>query len=426
MSSFLTVVGFTVKNKLRTKAFLITTLVIALILSVGANLPYIIQKFSNDEPNKIGYLAGSEPDITGPLQAHFDQMEEPSLVMVPIEADNEAVMRKALEEGDIDGYILLTANEAAGFPDIVYKSDSLLEMSVSGQLASVLQAQKIEGVLGELNLTAEQQQMLNTPVSITTVNITAGAGVGGGDEGKTKEQQGLAIGVVYVLIIMLFMAVIITGQLIATEITAEKSSRVMEILVTTVAPLKQMFGKIIGMLVVGLTQIAIYVAVFLININLPHNQKMLEGFNINLADIDPMLIVYAVLFYLMGYFLFATLFAAVGSIVSRTEDLGQAVMPITFLSLAGFYIGMFSIATPDAALVKITSFIPFFTPYSMFLRIGLGSPALWEIWLSIALLAVAILFFGWLSAKIYRTGVLMYGKRPSLKELRKAMKAYKV
>lgn len=426
MSSFLTVVGFSVKNKLRTKAFLITTLVIALILSIGANLPYIINKFSNDEPSKIGYLAGSEPAITGPLQTHFDQLEDASLVMVPFQAEDEAVMRKALEEGNIDGYIVLTANEAAGFPDIVYKSESLLESSISGQLASVLQAQKIEGVLGELNLTAEQQQLLNTPVSITTVNITAGAGVGGGDEGKTKEQQGLAIGVVYVLIIMLFMAVIITGQLIATEITAEKSSRVMEILVTTVAPLKQMFGKIIGMLIVGLTQIAIYVGVFLININLPHNQEMLEGFNINLADIDPMLIMYAVLFYLMGYFLFATLFAAVGSIVSRTEDLGQAVMPITFLSLAGFYIGMFSIATPDAALVKITSFIPFFTPYSMFLRIGLGSPALWEIWLSIALLAVAILFFGWLSAKIYRTGVLMYGKRPSFKELRKAMKAYKV
>lgn len=200
----------------------------------------------------------------------------------------------------------------------------------------------------------------------------------------------------------------------------------MELLITSVSPLKQMFGKIVGMFLVGLIQITIYVLVIIVNVKLPHNDKMLGEFNIDLTQIDPMLLLYSVLFYLTGYFLFATLFAAVGSIVSRTEDLGQAVLPITMLSLAGFYISIFSISSPDSVLVKVSSFVPFFSPFVMLLRLGLTDPPVWQVWTSIAILLVTIYASVWVSAKIYRTGVLMYGKRPSFKELRKAMKAYKI
>ena len=96
------------------------------------------------------------------------------------------------------------------------------------------------------------------------------------------------------------------------------------------------------------------------------------------------------------------------------------------LSLAAFYIGIFSLNNTDSLLMKISSFVPFTSPTTMIARIGLGEIAFWEILLSLALLIASIFFFGWLSAKIYRTGVLMYGKRPSFKELRKAMKAYKI
>ncbi|MMZ66346.1 ABC-2 family transporter protein [compost metagenome] len=124
--------------------------------------------------------------------------------------------------------------------------------------------------------------------------------------------------------------------------------------------------------------------------------------------------------------MYATLFAAVGSLVSRTEELGQAVMPITMISLVAFYIGMFSMAAPNSMLLKICSYIPFISPVSMIIRIGLGDTPVWEIALSLLILVAGIFLFGWLSAKIYRTGVLLYGKRPTFKELRKAMKAYKI
>ncbi|MFH0071115.1 ABC transporter permease, partial [Peribacillus sp. NPDC056705] len=163
-----------------------------------------------------------------------------------------------------------------------------------------------------------------------------------------------------------------------------------------------------------------------VNVMLPHNVGALQDLNLDITAVDPMLLIFGLIFYILGYFLYAVLFAAVGSIVSRTEDLGQAVMPITMLSLVAFYIAIFTLGTPDATILKVSSYIPFLSPTTILVRIGIGDAPMWEILASLAILIVSILIFGWLAAKIYRTGVLMYGKRPTLKELRKAMKAYKM
>jgi ABC-2 type transport system permease protein len=335
-------------------------------------------------------------------------------------------MKERVKNKEIKGYLDFET-EGRTFPAVTYKSEKLMDTGRTSSLSGALQAIKADIILSDANLTEEQRTALAEPVRVETVQITTAEGAGSiGDQGKTVEEQALAFGLVYALIIVLFMGIMITGQLIATEITAEKSSRVMEILVTSVAPLTQMFGKIFGMFLVGLLQIGIYAAVVVINVMLPHNQEMLKELDLNLSSVDPMLLVFAVIFYLLGYFLYSTLYAAVGSIVSRTEELGQAVVPLTMLSLAAFYIGIFGIQQPQSSFVEVTSFIPFFTPFVMFLRIGLADPALWEVLLSLGLLLASILVLGWLSAKIYRTGVLMYGKRPSIKELIKAMKAYKV
>lgn len=438
MNSFWTVVRFTVKNKFRGKAFIITTLVIALIMSIGINLPYIFSHFSKEEKvSSIGFIISQQAELaegsaTGEqLKAYFEAQKEPSLQLVGYEdkgsaAENEKQLKQALADGEIKGYLEFGKMTDSGFPEMTYKSEKLMEFGVTSTLQSALQVIRQTTVLKDAGLTGEQMALLNAPISIESVQISAKEGAGSVGEGKTAGQQGVNMGLIYFIIILLFMAVMISGQMIASEITAEKSSRVMEILITSVAPLKQMFGKIFGMFLVVIAQVAVYVIVIIGNVSLPHNKELMSNFNINLSQIDPMLLVYSLLFFLTGFFLFATMFAAVGSIVSRTEDLGQAVMPITILSLAGFYISIFSISAPDSMLVKVTSFIPFFSPFVMMLRLGLTDPPMWEVLTSIGLLLVAIYFAVWLSAKIYRTGVLMYGKRPSWKEIRKAMKAYKI
>lgn len=438
MNSFWTVVGFTVKNKLRGKAFLITTIIIALIMSIGINLPYIFSQFGGgDKVTNIGYIQSEQAELapgsaTGDqLKAFYEAQEQPSLKLIPFEdkgsaGENEKQLKDAITDKQIKGYLEFGEMTDSGFPEMTYKSEKLMEFEMTSSLQGALQMIRQATVLQNAGLTDEQMALLNAPIDIETVQISAAEGAGSLGDGKSAEEQAVNMGLIYFIIILLFMAVMISGQMIASEITAEKSSRVMEILITSVSPLKQMFGKIFGMFVVVVLQIAIYVVVIIGNISMPHNNKTLGNLNIDLSNIDPALLAYAVLFFLTGFFLFATLFAAVGSLVSRTEDLGQAVMPITILSLAGFYISLFSISTPDSTLVKVTSFIPFFSPFVMMLRLGLTDPPVWQVITSIGILLVSIYVAVWISAKIYRTGVLMYGKRPSWKELRKAMKAYKV
>lgn len=426
MNSLMTVIRFTIANKLRTKAFKVTLIIFALLLTALIHVPFFVQLFSSDETTKYGIFQ-REDEVTQRLIRYVNASEHVSFELAvypdPGSAEEQdRVIREAIENKEVKGFLQFAEPaEAGGFPAVTYKSeDSMVFINLS-ELQNVLTNLKLEMALEDLSLSEQQRQRLFAPIQLETVQISAG----GGTE-KSESQMVLAYAMVYVLMIMLFMAIMITGQLIATEITTEKSSRIMEILVTSVAPLKQMFGKIIGMLIVGLIQIVSLTAVAVINLMLPHNREAVEVLNINFADIDPLLIFYFILFYLTGYFLYATLYAAVGSIVSRTEDLGQAVTPITFLALAAFYIGVFGMSQPTSAFVVAMSYVPFFTPLIMFLRIGLAEPHWWEIALSIAILLGSIFAFGWLSAKIYRTGVLMYGKRPSFKELRKAMKAFKV
>ncbi|GIQ67846.1 ABC transporter permease [Xylanibacillus composti] len=431
MNKFWTVLAFTVANKFRTKSFVVTSLIIAIVISIGLNAPYFISKFQTDETVNVGVIEGSS-EMLPLLDQHVGGQERAGLelVVVPDQGsleDNERVLKERIAAGEIAGYLLFGEADANGFPMMTYKSEKAMDFGTVNQLQQALQAIKVQVVAPALGLTAEQVNQINAPIALNKVQISVGEGAGNvGDAGKTEGEIAVATGFVYVMVIVLFIGVMASGQLIATEITAEKSSRVMEILVTSVSPLKQMFGKIFGMFIVGISQLLLLGAVALANIALPHNRSLFADMNIDLSSVGFLLIFYAVLFYLMGYFLYAAMFAAVGSIVSRTEDLGQAIMPVTFLSMIGYFIAIFGISAPDSTLITVTSFIPFFSPFIMFLRVGLTDPAVWEVWLAIGLLAATIFVTGWLAAKIYRTGVLMYGKRPSLKELRRAMRAYKI
>ncbi|WP_258200448.1 ABC transporter permease [Paenibacillus endoradicis] len=434
MNNFMTVVRFTLFNKLKGKPFLISTIVFLLIISAVIHIPFIMNQFdSGDKVKTIGYSQSTDNELaatTGKqLQEYFTATGNSNFDFKGFASTGDATkdeeqLKKALNEGELYSYIVFGKVTESGFPEIIVKSEKLMEFSIASQIETGLQVIRQQSILSQSGLTDDQWKQLQAPIVIDSVQI--GSSTTGEAEGKDAAEQGVNMGVIYFIIVFLFMAVMISGQMIASEVTAEKSSRVMEVLITSVSPLTSMFGKITGMFLLVLSQLALYIGVGLINLNLPHNKEVFAGFNIDLSLVDPMLLVFAVLYFLTGFFLFATLYAALGSIVSRTEDLGQAVMPMTFISLAGFYIAIFSISTPDSLLVKICSFIPLFSPFVMVLRIGLTDTPMWEVLLSLGILVVTIYLTVLLSAKIYRTGVLMYGKRPSWKELRKAMKAYKI
>lgn len=434
MNNFKTVVSFTLFNKLRSKPFIISTLVFMLIISIVVHIPYIISLFDKDDKagKLIGYIQSEQSteaaQTAEQLKAYYDAVEGSDIKLQGFAstgnaADDEEQLKNAISNGDIQSYIILDAVTGSGLPKITVKSEKLLDFSVASSIEQALYVIRQQTILSQAGLTDEQWQQLQAPIEIDAVQIGTSTDAG---EGKSATEQGVNMGIIYFIIIFLFMAVMISGQMIASEVTAEKSSRVMEVLITSVSPLVSMFGKITGMFLLVLSQLVAYIGIGVVNLLLPHNQEIFAGFNFDLSLIDPTIIIISILYFLTGFFLFSTLYAALGSIVSRTEDLGSAIMPMTFISLAGFYIAIFSISTPDSMLVKICSYIPLFSPFVMILRVGLTDIAMWEVAVSLGILVVTIYLAVAFAAKIYRTGVLMYGKRPSWKELIKAMKAFKI
>ncbi|MGE7824650.1 ABC transporter permease [Paenibacillus sp. NPDC093718] len=434
MNNMWTVIRFTFMNKVRTKSFLVSTLIFALIITIGINLPFLIQMFTGDkagseETTRIGLVYGQEQTLAEQLETTWSNLPSTSYEFVKYETADEAALNKDIEAGVIEGYLKFEAQEGNTFPTVVYTSeDEAMSPELQSNLQAALQVAKTRSIVDGLDLSEAQINELNTPVQIDARGIdpTETSNAGGASGEKEGASEVINYIVVYALIILFFFTLMGTGNMIASEVTTEKSSRIMEILITSVSPLSQMFGKVIGMFLLGLSQIAAFGVVAAVNLMLPHNMDTLKDMNLDLTAIDPMLLVFGLIFYILGYFLYAMLYAAIGSIVSRTEDLGQAVMPITMLSLVAFYIAIFSLSAPNSMLMKVSTYIPFISPTTILVRIGLGDIPVWEILLSLAILVVAILIFGWLAAKIYRTGVLMYGKRPTFKELRKAMKAYKM
>jgi ABC-2 type transport system permease protein len=424
-----TVIKFTFLSRFRSKSFRVMSIIIIILMTVLINLPASIDKLSSHDAVKIGVISGNQAAaITTKLEDFYSKQEKPDIAIVPLastgnkKVDDKQAMQKIANK-EISGYLELSDDPASGFPKVVYKSEGSLEFSLKGKLQTGLQLIKQDMILKEAKVAPELMAKVQAPVQFGAVQISTNNQAAGG---KTESQMIMAYVLVYVLLFLLYMGVIGFGNMVAMEITAEKSSRVMEILITSVSPLKQMFGKIIGICLLALLQIAIILIVAVINLNFSSNNQLIKDLNLSWADLKLSMLVYFLIFYIMGFFIYATVFAAVGSLVSRTEEVGQAIMPVTFLIVGAFMIAMFGLSNPTSGFVVAMSFVPFFTPLIMFLRIGMSDPAVWEIWLSIAILFVSIVGMAWLAAKIYRTGVLMYGKRPSFRELRKAMRAFKV
>lgn len=401
MNKMGTIIGFTFKNKVRTKSFMITTLILVLLLSIGMNLPYIIDQFKGDsaksEVTQIAVIAEEGNQVAELLKAYTAPEGMPQAKIVQYASAEDAELKKALDEETVEGYVTFAEPTGEGLPPVTYHSnDGELNGDVQVYLQNALQQANTQFIVGD-KLTSEQIAAMSTPVQITTQQLNAG----GGSESSQEDTPAINYIIVYAMLMLFFMSIMMTGNMIAAEITSEKSSRIMEILITSASPLAQMFGKVIGVFLVGILQIGIFVAAIVVNLTLPHNATVLADFDLDLGQLNINLLLYGFVLYVLGYFLYALMYAAVGSIVSRTEDLGQAVMPIMMLGFVAFYVPLFSISNADTLVVKIASYVPFTSPLTMLLRIGVGEVAIWQVIVSLLILLVTTFIFGWLAAKIY-------------------------
>lgn len=227
----------------------------------------------------------------------------------------------------------------------------------------------------------------------------------------------------YIMIFALYMVILLYGQMVATNVATEKSSRAMELLVTSANPTSMMFGKVLASCIAGLVQI---VAIFGSAVAFYQINKSYWGDNFiikSIFNIPPELLIYMLIFFVLGFLIYAFMFGAVGSTASRLEDINTSVMPITIIFIVAFVVVMTSMSSGDVdnTLMTVCSYIPFTSPMAMFTRIAMSTVPLYEIVISIAILIASTAGIGVLSAKIYRVGVLLYGTPPKITAILKTV-----
>ncbi|MFP7295702.1 ABC transporter permease [Neobacillus niacini] len=415
MNKFWIILFHTYLHKLKTKSFIITTL-LTVVLTLGlTNMSNIIEVFDKGGDKEKVAVIDETGQLYTPLKEQMSALNKNLQLTEYDGSDKEA--EKAVEEGEYTGFVQLRYDEEQ-LPEAVYKAMSVADSGTFTDLQAGLQQIKTMLAASKINLSQEQLQQLYEPVSFEKIALEENA--------KTEEELNQARGLVYVLLFVIYFAVIMYASMIAMEVATEKSSRVMEILISSVSPIKQMFAKILGIGLLSLTQLAVLLSVGYFSIK--RNMSSLEGgfFDaFGFGNISLSTILYAVIFFILGYFLYATLAAFLGSLVSRIEDVQQMITPMTLLVVAGFMIAMFGLGKPDSPFIVITSFIPFFTPMIMFLRVGMLNIPIWEAALGISILLGTIAFLAVFGARVYRGGVLMYGKSNSFKDIKKALQLTK-
>ena len=219
----------------------------------------------------------------------------------------------------------------------------------------------------------------------------------------------------YIMIFALYMVILLYGQMVATNVATEKSSRAMEVLVTSAKPTSMMFGKVLASCIAGFSQLVLVfgTAILLYNLNSEALQNPIIS---SLFNIPIDLFIYLIVFFILGFLIYAFMFGAIGSTASKLEDINTSVMPITFLFIIAFMVVIFSMSSGfvDNTAMLICSYVPFTSPMAMFTRICMSNMAWYEIAISISILTLSTAFIGVLSAKIYRVGVLLYGTPPKL------------
>jgi ABC-2 type transport system permease protein len=313
---------------------------------------------------------------------------------------------------DLDGYLVIP-------PDILNNSESktsyygrnvgdvFTRSQIEQRLNSAVRRQRLikEGVKDQ------DVDALSKSVDVATYPINEK-----GEEGA--EDSGAGFAMVFIIAFLIYITVLLYGQVVLGAIIEEKETRIAEILFSSVRPFQIMIGKLIGVSLMALTQLLIWGVAFGAIALYVVPAMAARGFkDINLPHLPPFFFVYFFLFFVLGYFIFATIYVLVGSMVTTTQEGGQLAMPVVFLLMAGLYMAFPVIRSPNSSLAFWVSMVPFFSPITMLVRIISQTPPFWQIALSLAIGVVTVILLLWLASRIYRIGMLMYGKKATIPEV---------
>ncbi len=424
MKQFYSVLRFELNGYFKSKLYTVMTLVFVLVLAGLLSFPNIKTLFNKEETpapqapvTQVAQLtdAADDPDALAIVNVNGAFSDEALVLLasgmngraMQLVTEDEAAVREQVQNGVYAGAVILRSGDSVTY---IARNLGLTDTTVPTLYEAVTAAARYD-LLSGLNLTQAQVNAIVSPA----VNV-------GVDNLGVSETDTFFY--TYVMLMALYMAIIIYGQIVATSVATEKGSRTMELLITSTGTNALLFGKTIAAALSGLIQMgAIFgSAVLFYHLNASAwagNEIIASIFNMPLP-----LVGYVLVFFFLGFFLYAFMYGAIGSLVSRIEDVSAAIMPVLMCFVAAFIIVISAVSSgnADSSLMIVCSYIPLTSPMAMFARIAMSQPAWYEIVISISLLLITTVGIGVLSAGIYRMGVLMYGKTPKPAELIKIIR----
>ncbi len=379
------VAGREISTRLRDKNFIISSIVIIVVL-IGVMAFQVVVGSGSDE-GRLG-VVGDASELGPAIQAQGEAVGV-DVTIVPL--DDEAAARAAVEDEDVDGALLDGTGEDPQL--LVRERDSTMEAVVNGAVAGIAIAQELADAGVDLTAVPE--------VSVSALDA-------GEDDGERVVVALIGVGVLYGLLILF-------GQFVAQGVVEEKSSRVVELLLATMRPWQLLAGKILGLGVLGLAQIVVIGVI-----------GVAGALAFDVVDVPGDLIstvVSVVLWFVLGYAFYASVFAVAASLVSRQEDLGSVLTPTTLVLVAGFFVGLQAAGDPDSTLATVTSFVPGLSPLVMPVRQAAGEAAVWEVGLAVVLMLVAIALVVRLGGRVYAGALLRTSGKTKLREALRAERA---
>ena len=412
--------------RVRTRSFVFGTALLVLGVVAIALLPVIIRALDQLDQTRIAVSADS-PEVSATASATLDQLLNPPPPNGS--ADRQAgyeitvvggadAARRAVLDGDAGAGLAITRSDSGELDFVLYSNDSSTGRTaiLVGQAANAV---AIADRLERAGVAPADQATLFAPARFQV------AWPDPAKEGPTQDtlteagQDLLGFG----MTILIFMIIVMYGNWIAMSVVEEKSSRVMEVVLNAATPFQLLAGKVLGVGGVAFTQYGAVVVAGLASLALldPIGSVILgqDAAALSLpSGLTPGLLVAFGVYGVLGFLMYASLYAAAGSLVSRIEDVSAAVMPMTFLSLGGYFVGIYAatgLLDIGSGWITVLAMIPFFSPFMMLGRIAVGGAVPWEIALSLALLVLGIGVAVWVAARIYAAGVLLYGQRPGVR-----------
>ena len=404
MKQFAKVFKIEFLNIIKSKAFIFLTL----LMFIGSTAVLFYPRFSNNQ--KAPLIGESKPsklavfDSVGNLGEFIkENMASYEITL----CKDEAQADELLKTESVDASIII--NSPLSYTYSV--NDMSLYDETAETVSELLQFKYRETRLSEFGLTETQIFEIQSAVAVPEIKIV----------GNNQAQSFLYT---YILLFMLYMAVIAYGQMIAQSVATEKSSRAMELLITSAKPNSLIFGKVLGTGFAGLSQMLIILlwALLCYRINAPFWE---DNFLVaSIFDMPVSLIIFTAVFFVLGFLIYAFLYGAFGSLASKTEDLSTLTTPLTFIMVIAFIVPITSISSGnvDTGLMKVLSFIPFCSPMAMFARIAMSTVNPLHIAISIIILILSNIGIGYIAVLIYRMGILMYGKPPKITQVLKQLK----